>query len=219
MKQTDFTLLRQHMVDSQLVQRNIVNKSVLSAMRSVPRHCFVPAALREQSYEDYPLPIGYSQTISQPYIVAYMAQLIDPEPGQCILEIGTGSGYMAAVLARLVSSVYTIEIIPELHMRAAGVFDELRITNIHSVLRNGREGCPESAPFDAVIVSAAAPHIPPALVAQLKTGGRLCAPVGLAQGAQRLCVLRKFSGNQTSYTELDFVRFVPLCGSTDERSV
>lgn len=212
MKQIDYESRRMHMVDTQIVSRNIVNGSVLAAMRSVPRHRFVPEALQNEAYEDYPLPIGFAQTISQPYIVAYMLQLIEPEPWHRVLEIGTGSGYLTAVLARTVEEVYSIEIIAALHERAAKLLGELGVDNAHLILSDGNEGYSTAAPYDAVIVSAAARRIPPALVDQLKTGGRLCVPLGAASETQRLCLVRKFDDERIACSELDYVRFVPLCG-------
>ena len=166
------------MVERQLRQRGVASERVLEAMRRVPRHRFVPEAVRSDSYQDHPLPIGFGQTISQPYIVGFMSDALRLEPSHRVLEIGTGSGYQAAILGELVREVYTIEIIPELAARARSVLAELGYRNIHVRAGNGYLGWPEAAPFDRVIVTAAPDEVPPALVAQLRPGGLMAIPVG-----------------------------------------
>lgn len=201
---------RSRMIDTQIAARGITNKSVLRAMRGVPRHEFVPADKKAYSYEDYPLPIGFAQTISQPYIVAFMTELLEPEPWHRVLEIGTGSGYQAAVLAEIVDQVYTVEIIEALAKRSAALLERLRYKNVHTLHADGYAGWIDQAPFDSIIVTAAAGSIPPQLITQLKTGGRLCIPVGMPAEVQTLCLVRKFAEDQIAVDELDQVRFVPL---------
>jgi protein-L-isoaspartate(D-aspartate) O-methyltransferase len=171
------------MVADQIAPRGIADPSVLDAMRTVPRHKFVPDDMVEQAYEDHPLPIGYGQTISQPFIVALMTQTLEPKPGQRILEIGTGSGYQAAVLAELDVEVYTIEIIPELAEQATKRLEDLGYTNVHTLNADGYFGWEEFAPFDAVIVTAAPDHLPQPLANQLVEGGRLVIPRPFYWGA------------------------------------
>lgn len=181
----------------------------LEAMRKVERHLFVPSDLINKAYEDGPLPIGYGQTISQPYIVAYMTQIIDPKPYFKVLEIGTGSGYQAAILAEIVDKVYTIEIIPELGATAGKRLKELDYRNIELVIADGYYGLEEHAPYDAIIVTAAAEHIPPALIQQLKEGGKMIIPVGSPFLVQTLMLIEKKKGKISS-TSLMPVRFVPF---------
>jgi protein-L-isoaspartate(D-aspartate) O-methyltransferase len=173
-----FTTARERMVREQIESRGIRNPDVLRAMCAIPRHLFVPNALRSEAYGDYPLPIGFGATISQPYIVALMTQLLSPGKHQRVLEIGTGSGYQAALLAQLVSQVYTVEIVPELAEGARITLSALGYSNVAVRLGDGYGGWPEQAPFDRIVVTAAPPDIPPALIAQLAPGGRLVAPVG-----------------------------------------
>ena len=200
---------REAMVAEQLRARDIHDPRVLDAMRTVPRHLFVPEPQRGRAYADHPLPIGYSQTISQPYIVAFMTQALDVAPDHKVLEIGTGSGYQAAVLARLVRAVYSIEIVKPLAERSRITLKELGFVNVHVKTGNGYLGWPEEAPFDRIIVTAAPDEVPPALVAQLKPGGRMAIPVGVE--AQELRILRRTT---TGLEVLDTlpVRFVPMTG-------
>lgn len=167
------------MVEEQIAGRGVENAAVLDALRQVPRHLFIPESVRDQAYEDFPLPIGEGQTISQPYIVALMTQLADLGPEDKVLEIGTGSGYQAAVLSRLAREVYSIEILEPLGRRAAGTLQRLGYDNVHVRVGDGYGGWPEEAPFDAILVTAAAPdQPPPPLEEQLKVGGRMVIPVG-----------------------------------------
>ena len=169
---------RLRMVEAQIAARGIEDPEVLEAMREVPRHRFVPAEQADRAYLDHPLPIGQGQTISQPYIVAYMTEEADIEPGDRVLEIGTGSGYAAAVLGEIAEEVYSIEIVPELAERARTTLDELGYENVHVRTGNGYLGWPEQAPFDAILVTAAPPEIPHTLVEQLAVGGKMVVPVG-----------------------------------------
>jgi len=198
------------MVRTQIVARGVKNRSVLRAMERVPRHEFVPNDKAEYAYEDYPLPIGYAQTISQPFIVAFMTELLEPEPWHRVLEIGTGSGYQSAVLAEIVDQVFTVEIIEALAKRATSLLGRLGYQNVHTLHADGYTGWADHSPFDSIIVTAAAESIPPQLITQLKTGGRLCIPVGMPSAVQTLCLVRKFSEDKVSVDELDQVRFVPL---------
>ena len=180
---------RERMVDHQLRGRDIRSDAVLQAMRRVPRHRFVPAEEQGGSYSDYPLPIGFGQTISQPYIVAFMTEALDVGPDHKVLEIGTGSGYQAAVLAELARDVYTIEIVEPLAERSRALLQELGYRNVHVRAGNGYLGWPEAAPFDRIIVTAAPDEMPPALVEQLKMDGLIAVPVGV--GEQMLQVMRR----------------------------
>ena len=189
-----------------------VSSAVIAAMGRVPRHDFVPEALRAHAYQDRPLPIGYGQTISQPYIVALMTDLLKPARGQVILEIGTGSGYQAAVLAELGLEVYTMEIVPQLGATAAVRFDRLGYGRVRVEVADGYHGWPEKAPFDGIVVTAAADHVPPPLVAQLKPGGRMVIPVGPAFMVQQLILVTKAADGTVSTRQLLPVRFVPLTG-------
>ena len=182
---------------------------MLAAMGKVPRHLFVPPVLAPRAYGDYPLPIGQGQTISQPYIVALMSQWAAVKPGDKVLEVGTGSGYQAAVLAELTDRVFSIEIKPELARSAAARLKELGYGRVRVKSGDGYLGWPEEAPFDAILVTAAAPKVPPALTAQLKEGGRLVIPLGEAGGDQTLVRLRKVRGELKEEERLP-VRFVPL---------
>ena len=199
---------RQQMVARQLRGRDINDSVVLNAMRAVPRHLFVPLALRYLSYEDTPLPIGYGQTISQPYIVALMSQLLVLTSGEQVLEIGTGSGYQAAVLAEMGVEVFTIEIIPELGIQAGDLLDQLGYDNVQVKVGDGYLGWPENAPFDAIIVTCAPTSIPEPLKEQLAEGGRMVIPVGKA-GLQQLYLLTKKDGRIIQKKIID-VRFVPM---------
>ena len=178
----------------------------------VGRHRFVPAGLQSQAYENRPLPIGYGQTISQPYIVALMTDLLEPEVGDVVLEIGTGSGYQAAILSRLVSQVYSIEIIPELAELASKRLQRLGFANIEVKNSDGYYGWQEHAPFDAIIVTAAISHIPPPLIEQLKPGGVLMIPVGPVFQVQQLTMVKKDSAGEITTRQVLPVRFVPFTG-------
>ncbi len=203
-------LKRNKMVESQIEMRGINDDSVLKAMRKVPRHEFVPKENRELSYEDYPLPIGYDQTISQPYIVAAMTEALELTPEKKVLEIGTGSGYQAAVLAEIVHKVYSIEIVPELAKRAEEILKQLNYTNVNVRAGDGYIGWPEEAPFDTIIVTCAPDSIPEPLIEQLKEGGNIVIPVG-GRFVQQLIKVTKKEGKLIS-ENLMGVRFVPMTG-------
>ncbi|MCI0457584.1 MAG: protein-L-isoaspartate(D-aspartate) O-methyltransferase [Gemmataceae bacterium] len=198
------------MVDKQLRARGIRNAKVLAAMGRVPRHEFVPEAVRPFAYQDRALPIGQDQTISQPYIVAFMTEVVDPRPGQRLLEIGTGSGYQAAVLAELVDKVYTIELLPLLATQARARLERLGYRNVEVRTGDGYQGWSEAAPFDAILVTCGADHVPEPLFKQLKPGGTLIIPVGDASGQQWLRVLHKGARGERQEKDLLPVRFVPL---------
>ncbi|HEC23890.1 MAG TPA: protein-L-isoaspartate(D-aspartate) O-methyltransferase [Chloroflexi bacterium] len=200
---------RQRMVDFTIVARGIKDPAVLQAMLDVPRHLFVPPEYIDQAYEDHPLPIGYGQTISQPYIVALMTESLELEPDDVVLEVGTGSGYQAAVLAEIVDQVYTIEIIGALAEQAAARLEELGYDNVEVRHADGYYGWEEHAPFDAIIVTAAPDHVPPPLRAQLADGGRMVIPVGPVGGYQELWLIERH-GDEFTTTSLGGVRFVPL---------
>jgi protein-L-isoaspartate(D-aspartate) O-methyltransferase len=200
---------REIMVKEQIEERGISNRLTLDALRKVPRHKFVPPYLIDQAYDDGPLPIGYGQTISQPYIVAYMTAAIDPKPGQKVLEIGTGSGYQAAILSEIVGKVYTIEIITELFSSSSKRLKEMDYNNITCKNADGYYGWEDIAPFDAIVVTAAAEFIPPPLITQLKDGGRMIIPVGSPFLNQTLVLVEKRDGEVIT-TSLFPVRFVPF---------
>ena len=200
---------RQAMVARQLQRRDITDPRVLVAMGTVPRHRFVPGAMASRAYGDYPLPIGEDQTISQPYIVALMTQWAEVAPGDQVLEVGTGSGYQAAVLAELTDRVFSIEIRPELARQAAARLQDLGYGRVRVRSGDGYQGWPEAAPFDAILVTAAAPRVPPTLTAQLKEGGRLVIPLGPPGGAQTLMRYRRVQGKLVEEASVA-VRFVPL---------
>jgi protein-L-isoaspartate(D-aspartate) O-methyltransferase len=202
---------REAMVKNQLMAGGISDPNVLEAMKEVPRHEFVPLAMRPFAYADGPLPIGHGQTISQPFIVAYMTQALELTKDDTVLEVGTGSGYQAAILGKMVKEVYTIEIVPPLAESAKEVLDRLGFKNVHVKEGDGYLGWPEKAPFDAIIVTCAPDHVPGPLVSQLKEGGRLVIPVGEKGGIQQLVVLRKKDGKILQQNKLD-VRFVPMTG-------
>ncbi len=206
---TAFEAERARMVSEQLKARDIRDERVLNAMLKVPRHLFVPEALRSQAYADSPLPIGYDQTISQPYIVAFMTQSLNVEPGHRVLEIGTGSGYQAAILGALAREVYTIEIVQPLAEQARATLAAQGHKNVHVRHGNGYLGWPEEAPFDRVMVTAAPPEVPQALLAQLKVGGLMAIPVGIA--SQELRILRRTATGVETLDTLQ-VRFVPMTG-------
>lgn len=214
MPESEFDSLRQRMVREQIRRRGVDDPAVLGAMARVPRHLFVPDSLRADAYLDHPLPIGQGQTISQPYIVALMTELLALDSSQKVLEIGTGSGYQAAILAELVGSVYSIEIREELARRAGDLLKRLGYDNVHVKAGNGYRGWPEEAPFDAIIVTASPPEIPEALVEQLKVGGRMVVPVG-AGAVQDLELLTK-TENGVLAKDIIPVRFVPMIGGDRE---
>lgn len=204
-----FIRQRQSMVKTQIEARGIEDKATLHSMSTVRRHLFVPEKLKNSAYDDRPLPIGYGQTISQPYIVAYMTEIIQPKPDSRLLEIGTGSGYQAAVLAQIVKEVYTIEIIPELGRSATARLKDLGYKNIQTKIADGYHGWETKSPFDAIIVTAAAEYIPPPLIEQLKDGGRMVIPVGSPFLIQTLMLVEK-KGDNIKTTSLMPVRFVPF---------
>jgi protein-L-isoaspartate(D-aspartate) O-methyltransferase len=206
---------RRQMVERQLRGRDIRDEQVLAAMGRVPRHEFVPESERRLAYADRPLPIGHAQTISQPYIVAFMTQAIKPGPKQRVLEIGTGSGYQAAVLAELVGEVYTIELIPELAKEAAARLKKLGYKNVHAKAGDGYKGWPDKAPFDAILVTCGAKHVPEPLVEQLKTGGTMVIPVGDLWKGQWLRVIKRGADGKLKSHDTFPVRFVPLRRESD----
>lgn len=196
--------------------RDITNERVLRAMGSVPRHEFIPAQLRAEAYEDHPLPIGHEQTISQPYIVAFMTQALDPQPGERILEIGTGSGYQAAILAAMGAQVHTIEIVEPLGEQAKRDLERLHYDNVQVRIGDGYAGWPDAAPFDAIIVTCAPEQVPQPLVDQLKPGGRMIIPVGTL-GSQKLVLLEK-KANGLQQKDVLAVRFVPMTGEAERQA-
>lgn len=200
------------MVKRQVEQRGVTDEAVLEAMRSVPRHEFVPPDLRDRAYADSPLPIGHGQTISQPYIVGFMTEKLQLAPGDRVLEIGTGSGYQAAILGAMGVEVVTIEIIRPLAEQAAGLLERLGYDNITAIHGDGYYGYQELAPYDAIIVTAAAQHVPPPLIEQLKPGQRMVIPVGRAGWTQNLLLVTKTEDGKTRTRNLLSVAFVPLTG-------
>jgi protein-L-isoaspartate(D-aspartate) O-methyltransferase len=203
------------MVEEQIRARGVTDPQVLAAMQAVPRHLFVPAAERRQAYEDHPLAIGEGQTISQPYMVALMTSLLGVQPGQRVLEVGTGSGYQAAVLSRLVREVYSIEIVAPLGKRARATLESLGYHNIQIRIGDGYQGWLDAAPFDAIIVTAAPSRIPEPLLAQLKAGGRMVIPVG--DTLQDLLVLTKRVDGGVDTTKVLPVLFVPMTGEAQQK--
>jgi protein-L-isoaspartate(D-aspartate) O-methyltransferase len=212
---SDFTSQRQRMVQQQLVTRGINDARVLAAMAKVPREEFVTPESRTASYEDGPLPLGYAQTISQPYIVAFMTEQLRPKPSDRVLEVGTGSGYQAAILAELVSEVYSIEIVERLAKNAEATLQRLGYKNVHLKIGDGYQGWPEVGPFDSIIVTCAPDKVPQALVDQLKDGGRMVIPVG-DRFAQQLYLLEKKDGQLKQSATLP-VRFVPMTSEADKQ--
>jgi len=209
-----FADARERMVEEQIEARGVRSSRVLAALREVPRHEFVPLEERDRAYEDRPLPIGHGQTISQPYIVAVMTELLDLSGDERVLEIGTGSGYQAAVLGRLAREVYTIEIVPELARRAEVDLRRLGFANVHVRDGDGYRGWPEHAPFDAIVVTAAPEHVPQPLVDQLAVGGRLVVPVG--DVSQDLVLITRDADGVREQRLLG-VRFVPMTGEAERR--
>ncbi|OFY66727.1 MAG: protein-L-isoaspartate O-methyltransferase [Bacteroidetes bacterium RBG_13_43_22] len=204
-----FESQRQRMVETQIRNRGVTNPEVLNAMKKVPRHLFIPKEYQDEAYNDYPLPIGYGQTISQPFIVAYMSEAVRPNSKKKALEIGTGSGYQAAVLAEIVDKVYTIEIVPELARESADRLKNMGYDNVICKYGDGYQGWPDYAPFDIIVVTAAPEKIPQPLIDQLAEGGRLIIPVGPANAVQELVLVIKRNG-KTETRRLSFVRFVPF---------
>lgn len=218
----DWAALRRGMVAAiradVIATRNYIGKGslrpeVLAVLGRVPRHAFVPEDVRPAAYDNRPLPIGFGQTISQPYIVALMTDLLEPGPTDRVLEVGTGSGYQAAVLAELVAHVYSIEIIPQLARRAAERFGRLGYQNIETREDDGYFGWSHAAPFDGIVVTAAADHVPPPLVRQLKPGGRMVIPVGQRFSVQQLLLITKTREGEIETRQILPVRFVPLTGA------
>jgi protein-L-isoaspartate(D-aspartate) O-methyltransferase len=203
------TKRREEMVKEQIAQRGISDAATLGSLRQVPRHLFVPKNSTDDAYDDRPLPIGFGQTISQPYIVAYMTEIVNPQSTHRVLEIGTGSGYQAAVLSNIVKEVYTIEIIDTLSRQARALFNQLNYKNILGKTGDGYYGWKEKSPFDAIIVTAAAEHIPPPLIEQLKENGRMIIPVGSPFMVQQLMLVEKKNGKVRT-TSMMPVRFVPF---------
>ncbi len=200
---------RDRMVTVHIENRGIRNAAVLAAMRRTPRHLFVPEKIRQRAYEDNPLPIGHNATISQPYIVALMTELLQAGPRHKVLEIGTGSGYQTAILAQLAAHLYSIELEPELARTASATLQSLGYANVTVRQGDGYLGWPEHAPFDRILLTAAPPQIPPRLVEQLARGGRLVAPVGGSAG-QELVLLEKLPNGKTRTTQAGAVIFVPM---------
>ena len=205
-----FTRHRKQMVKEQIANRGVQDKRVLDAMEAVPRHLFIPDENRAYSYWDQPVPIGLGQTISQPYIVAFMTELLKVDKDDVVLEVGTGSGYQAAILAMLARQVYTIEIVEELGNNAFKRLKTMGYTNIEGKIGDGYKGWPEHAPFDAIIVTAAAEQIPQPLIEQLKPGGRMVIPVGRVYEVQELMLITKDASSKVVKESIIPVRFVPL---------
>jgi len=199
-----------------LAGKDGLSKRVLDAMRATPRHLFVPERYRSFAYADRPLPIGHGQTISQPFMVAVMTELVRPGPDDTVLEIGTGSGYQAAVLAHIVKTVCTVEIVEPLGEQAAALLEQLRLRNVQVRIGDGYKGWPECGPFDAVIVTAALDHVPQPLIDQLKPGGRLVMPVGKQGGIQKLTVFEKTGTGELKTRPYGPVRFVPFTRAAED---
>ena len=210
MSDSPYDAARETMVREQIVTRGMAHQGVAAAMRSVQRHLFVPQAERDRAYVDAPVPIGHGQTISQPYIVALMTELVRPQPSDRVLEVGTGSGYQAAVLSRLVAHVYTIELEQTLGRRAEEVLREQKYDNVTVRIGDGYGGWPEHAPFDIIIVTAAPEHIPQPLIEQLQPGGRLIVPVGPRFTVQQLQLIEKDAAGEITTRNVSPVMFVPL---------
>jgi len=211
----DYEAERRNMVDQQILNRGIRSPRVLDAMKNVPRHRFVPEQYRHMAYSDRPLPIGHEQTISQPYIVALMTDYLNLKEGEKVLEIGTGSGYQAAVLAEMVDQVYSVEIVTELAQRARKTLSDLGYDNVHIRTGDGYKGWAEHGPYDAIIVTASPTDVPPPLKEQLAEGGRMVIPVG-GPVFQKLVLLRKIDG-KVRQTDVTSVRFVPMIDEEGDR--
>ncbi len=212
MKHIDSTTDRAAMVDQQIRGRGVRDRLVLDAIRQVPREAFLPKSMRKHAYEDSPLPIAACQTISQPYIVAFMIEALELQGGERVLEIGTGSGYAAAVLGQIAGDVYSVERISELADQARAVLSSLDYRNIHVHCSDGTLGWIEHAPYDAIIVTAGGPSVPESLKSQLKLGGRMVIPVGTEQSKQKLVRITRESSSRFRIENLADVRFVPLIG-------
>jgi protein-L-isoaspartate(D-aspartate) O-methyltransferase len=208
------TWAAKQMVETQIAARGITNPRLLAAMAAVPRHHFMPEEMRGHAYEDRPLPIGYGQTISQPYIVAFMTDALRLQPADKVLEIGTGSGYQTAIFAEMAAEVYTIEIIEALARQAAEALREAGYDNVKTRIGDGYGGWPEAAPFDAIMVTCAPDAIPAPLIRQLAEGGRMIIPVGPREAPQQLVLLRK-TGGEIERHEVLPVRFVPMTGEAE----
>lgn len=209
-----FAVKRAEMVTQQIIGRGVKDARVLTAMQKVPRHKFIPQSEQQHAYDDSPLPIGYDQTISQPYIVAYMTEALHLKGSERVLEIGTGSGYQAAVLSELAKEIYTIEIVVPLCKEAKERLAKLGFHNVHVLCGDGYSGWPDFAPFDAIIITAAPAHIPEPLLKQLKSGGRMVAPVGRLY--QELVLITKDEQGVVKRKKLLPVRFVPMTGKAEE---
>ena len=209
---TDFGKLRKKMVDRQIAARDVRNPAILDAMRSVPREAFVPTDIQELAYDDTPLPIGARQTISQPYIVALMLDALALEGSERVLDIGTGSGYAAALLGQLAAEVVSIERIEELAASARATLDQLGCKNVEVVHGDGSKGWPDRAPYDAIVVAASGPDVPESLKRQLSIGGRLVMPIGASHDIQRLVRVTRRTEDRYDLENLTSVRFVPLLG-------
>jgi protein-L-isoaspartate(D-aspartate) O-methyltransferase len=217
LQQDEFSQARERMVRTQIEARGVRDTKVLSALRKVPRHRFVPANLERRAYDDTPLPIGYGQTISQPYIVAYMTEVLELSGNEKVLEIGTGSGYQAAVLAEITPHVFTIEIIPELASRARRTLDETGYGFVKTRTGDGYYGWEEESPFDGIIVTAASGHVPPPLLNQLKPRGKIVIPIGGPYEVQMLTLITKMGDGTFRTTQLLPVRFVPFTRKPEDR--
>lgn len=220
MKTSDdvFDLQRADMVRDQIIARGISDERVLAAMQRMPRHLFVPESERDAAYEDRPLPIGAAQTISQPYVVAYMTEALQlPAEGTCVLDVGTGSAYQAAVLSAVAARVYSVEIVPGLAERAQALLAELGISNVVVAVHDGFSGWPEHAPYDGILVAAAADQIPEALLTQLKPGARLVMPIGSLHLQHLVVVTRGNGADEWTEEELLPVCFVPMTGRARRR--
>ena len=209
------TIRQEVLGTSSYLGRSALDRSVLDALGTVPRHRFVPAKLAEHAYENRPLAIGHGQTISQPYIVAIMTDLLDLEPAHKVLEVGTGSGYQAAILGQIVDSVFSMEIVPPLAERSRALLTDLGYDSISTRLADGYHGWPEEGPFDAIIVTAAAAHVPPPLLDQLAAPGRMIIPVGSRFMVQQLVLVTKSPDGELTLEQILPVRFVPLTGDHD----
>ena len=216
--ENDYRHLRKKMIENQIVSRGVTDESVLSVMSDIPRHLFIDESQWSIAYSDGPLPIGHGQTISQPYIVAFMTELLQPDSHHVVLEIGTGSGYQAAVLAKLVHHVFTIEIVPELGRSAQKTLKRLGYENVSVRIGDGYKGWPKEAPFDRIIVTAAPEKVPQALVDQLKPGGRMVLPVGPRWWGQDLLVIEKDLTGEVIEKKTLPVRFVPMVHEKERKN-